>query len=277
MSDHEQPAEDQHEEAVQEALAEHRAQVDQVLPSGDPDKIKHLYVDLGDMLNRAVEGDSEAIPQLSFPEIGPVLGRLAADLGPRVLDAGCGPNPIFSIMLAPSRFMISLDISWSIVRLGVQRAKAAGLVVHGVVGDLEALPFRNGSFDGSVCEDTIEHLPNDRKGASELARVLRPGGRVILGTPNRIRLDVLSERWRDRRAGRRKPASAYYAATSHLREYTWGSLERLVRPFFKIRGRATVGWTGGPRSRLASQLVQKGPLRRLGRMILLDLEKPTGR
>ncbi len=274
MSDQKQPADDQHEEAVQEALAEHRAQVDQVLPSGDPDKIKHLYVDLGDMLNRAVEGDSEAIPQLSFPEIGPVLGRLAADLGPRVLDAGCGPNPIFSIMLAPSRFMVSLDISWSIVRLGVQRAKAVGVTVHGVVGDLEALPFRDGSFDGSVCEDTIEHLPNDRKGASELARVLRPGGRVILGTPNRVRLDVLTARWRDRRAGTRKPPSAYYAATSHLREYTWRSLEKLVRPFFNIRGRATVGWTGGPRSRLASRLVQSGPLRRLGRMILLDLDKP---
>ncbi len=260
-------------DALGEALAEHRAHVDEVLPSGNPEAIKNLYVELGDLLDRAVGGDAEGIPALSFPEIAPVLGELAADLGPRVLDAGCGPNPIFSIMLAPSRFIVSLDISWSIVRLAVQRAKAAGFTVRGVVGDLEALPFRDCAFNGSVCEDTIEHLPDDSKGASELARVLAKGGRVILGTPNRVRLDVLRARWRDRLAGRRKPASAYYAATSHLREYTWRSLERLVQPWFKVRRRATVGWTGGRRSQIATRLVQSGPLRRIGRMILLDLEK----
>jgi len=273
VSDPVDPKAERTGEALNEALAEHRAHVDAVLPSGDPEAIKNLYVELGDLLDRAVAGDPEGIPALSFPEIAPVLTELAADFGPRVLDAGCGPNPIFSIMLARSRFVVSLDISWSIVRLAVQRAKAAGMHVHGVVGDLEALPFRDGSFNGSVCEDTIEHLPDDRKGASELARVLAPGGRVILGTPNKVRLDVLTAKVRDRFSGRRKPASAYYAASSHLREYTWGSLERLTRPWFTVRRRATVGWTGGRRSEIATRIVQSGPLRRLGRMILLDLVK----
>ncbi|MEX0874349.1 MAG: methyltransferase domain-containing protein [Actinomycetota bacterium] len=276
MTDPKNPEHDPAADALGEALAEHRARVDQVLPSGDPGAIKQLYVELGQLLEDAVGSDPGAIPALSFPEIAPVLGGLAADLGPRVLDAGCGPNPIFSIMLAPSRFMVSLDISWSIVRLAVSRAEAAGVKVHGVVGDLEALPFREGVFDGSVCEDTIEHLPDDRSGASELARVLAPGGRVILGTPNRVRLDVLIARWRHRRSGERRPASSYYAATSHLREYTWRSLERLVRPWFNVRQRASVGWTHERYARTASRLVRHWPFRQFGRMVLLDLEKRTG-
>ena len=46
------------------------------------------------------------------------------------------------------------------------------------------------------------------------------GGRMVVATPNRHSLEVVYRKGRDLLRGRRQPASAYYAATSHLREYT---------------------------------------------------------
>jgi hypothetical protein len=88
-----------------------------------------------------------------------------------------------------------------------------------------------------------------------------------------VRLDVLVARWRDRRSGRPRPASHYFAATSHLREYTWKSLERLMRPWFTVRQRGSVGWTEQRYARTTSRLVRHWPFRQFGRMVLLDLEK----
>lgn len=259
-------------ETFGDAIAAHRERVEDVLPGGDPDEIKKLYVELGSLIDAAVEGDASEVPALSFPEIKPVIDAMSADLRGRVLDAGCGPNPIFSIMLArrPENTVLSLDISFEIVRLAVARAEREGVRVLGVVGDVEALPFRASVIDACVCEDTIEHLPDDAKGAEELARVLTPRGRLILGTPNKVRLDVLRAKLRDRLRGHGRPASAYYAASSHLREYTWLTLERVVAPWFTVRGRETVGWSGGPRARLVSSLVRRWPFRWVGRMVILD-------
>lgn len=52
-----------------------------------------------------------------------------------------------------------------------------------VVGDMEALPLRNGSLDGVLCETVLEHVPDGRAAFAELLRVLKPGGRVFLTLP----------------------------------------------------------------------------------------------
>lgn len=270
------------DKGIGDAIKVHQQHTANVLPTGDSREIKKLYVELGELIDEAVHGDADAVPQLSFPEIGPILGAVASDLRGRILDAGCGPNPIFSLMLGRdgTRKMVGFDISHAIVRLAAERAKSEGVAFVGVVGDLEALPFRPNVMDGCICEDTIEHLPDDTQGLREIARVLRPGGRLVLGTPNRIRLDVLWAKAMDTARGKRKDPSEYYAANSHLREYTWGTLERLARPFFSLRRRATVGWGVSSRGRLLSRFIQVPPLRWVGRMLILDLEvrsdsKPT--
>lgn len=51
-----------------------------------------------------------------------------------------------------------------------------------VLGNLSQLPFADGSFDGITCGYVLEHLPNSRDGLAELARVLTPGGRMLLLT-----------------------------------------------------------------------------------------------
>lgn len=263
--------------AIWHAIRAHQGRVDEVLPAGDSASIKGLYKELGELLENAVGTNIEETPVLSFPETGPVVAQAAAGMTGKILDAGCGPNPILSVLLGSDtrRAIVALDISVATVRLAVKRAEAAGVKLRGVVGDVEELPFLDGSFDGCVCEDTIEHLPDDRAGLEELARVLSAKSQLILATPNWRRLEVVHRRLRDALQRRRVPPKAYFAATSHLREYTWRQLSTLASDRYSIRGREVVGWNGGWKARLASALIRFWPLQEFSRMIVLSLE-PKG-
>lgn len=260
--------------AVLEALERHRDQVDRALASGDPAAIKRLYVELGDLLSSAVGEQIDAAPVLSLAETGPTVLALLADIRGLLIDAGCGPNPAVSIALArgSGRRVVAVDLGFGIVRLARAVADRAGVRLPCVVADVEALPFRDGSFAGGVCDDTIEHLPDDRRGVSELARVVATSGRIVVATPNRQGLEVLWRKAADRLRRRRLPREAYYAASSHLREYTWPEFERLLTPVFRVRERAGVGWYGGWKRRLATRLTERPPLRRFSRMLVAACE-----
>lgn len=54
-----------------------------------------------------------------------------------------------------------------------------------VVADVRAIPFGDGSFDAIYSMGTIEHFDETEQAVAEIARVLRPGGRAIIGVPNR--------------------------------------------------------------------------------------------
>ncbi len=254
-------------------LARHQADSPRVIATGDPGAIKALYVDLGDRWWAARSAGAAVAAVLSAPETAPaVLGRLASVRG-LVLDAGCGPNPAVSIGLAgePARTVVAVDIGWGTVCTARATAAGQGLVLLGVAADVERLPFRDGAFDGVVCDDTLEHLPDDVAGAAELARVQRRSGTAVLATPNRHSAAVVMAKGRDRVLGVRKPAASYFCSNSHLREYTWAEFERLVGAAFRVRARVPVGWRDGRKARL-TPLLRLGPLRRLSQMIVLEVE-----
>ena len=58
-------------------------------------------------------------------------------------------------------------------------------VLRSAVGDVRALPFAGGSFDAIYSMGTIEHFDETERAVEEIARVLKPGGRAIVGVPNR--------------------------------------------------------------------------------------------
>jgi SAM-dependent methyltransferase len=58
-------------------------------------------------------------------------------------------------------------------------------LLHGAVGDVRALPFRDASFDAIYSMGTIEHFDETQHAIEEMVRVLKPGGRAIVGVPNR--------------------------------------------------------------------------------------------
>jgi SAM-dependent methyltransferase len=111
-----------------------------------------------------------------------VQGQLPCDA---FLDAGCGDGrylvAIAQSNVAPQR-IVGTDISERILQTA--RAAAAPRDVELVRANLEALPFEDASFDVVLCAQVIEHLLDARAGVSELARVLRRGGALVLTTDN---------------------------------------------------------------------------------------------
>jgi SAM-dependent methyltransferase len=55
----------------------------------------------------------------------------------------------------------------------------------------EALPFADSTFDAVVLADVIEHIPRAELAVAEFARVLRPGGRLVMATPDRAVLETI--------------------------------------------------------------------------------------
>jgi len=101
--------------------------------------------------------------------------------GARVLDIGCGLGAYVRRFSAFTDRACGIDIDAPRVRQGV-RSGLGGLCV----GVSEALPFRDGAFDGVLLNEVIEHVQNDRETLREALRVTRPGGRVLIFAPNRF-------------------------------------------------------------------------------------------
>jgi SAM-dependent methyltransferase len=81
-----------------------------------------------------------------------------------------------------------IDISRPIViqaYTAFDRGPGARHCLRAAVGDVRELPFRDASFDAIYSMGTIEHFDETERAVAEIARVLAPGGRAIIGVPNR--------------------------------------------------------------------------------------------
>jgi SAM-dependent methyltransferase len=116
---------------------------------------------------------------------------LAAELpAERLLDAGCGDGRYLGVLARapePPQQVVATDISERILATAAAtgRRDAPGLPVEFLRANMEQLPFADSHFDLVFSSQVIEHLLDPAAGARELARVLRPGGRLVLSTDNR--------------------------------------------------------------------------------------------
>ena len=96
-----------------------------------------------------------------------------------ILDLGCGTGEMSARLSQGHHQIIGLDIS------PVAMQKFAQRRFPGIVATLEmGIPFQNGSFDLVWCSEVIEHLISPERLLAECFRVLKPGGRLLLSTPN---------------------------------------------------------------------------------------------
>ncbi|MGP4088738.1 class I SAM-dependent methyltransferase [Streptomyces sp. KR55] len=109
---------------------------------------------------------------------------LAAALGTgtaqTVLDIGCGDGTAAATAapLLPGHRIVGVD--WSHDALTRARTR----LPYAVRGELTALPFGTGSADAVLFSEVIEHLVDPDTALEEIRRVLRPGGHLMLSTPN---------------------------------------------------------------------------------------------
>jgi SAM-dependent methyltransferase len=185
------------------------------------------------------------------------LGRRYLANATTVLDLGCGANLDYDRSLVDiGKHPICADFTLNFLRLAPKDVR-----MPLVQADATLLPFADSSFDGVICSETIEHIPRDDSAVSEIARVLRPRGVLLVTVPNLWNASRLLEMVRQRDFTVRM-------MTGHLREYTPRRLRSLLRPYFTIEEwpPVTFGWTGKIGGRI-DWLVRIGILKRLSKSI----------
>src|SRR5512139_1558662 len=148
----------------------------------------------------------------------------------RVLEDGCGVGRYVERLAERGSAVYGLEYDFE----RAVEARTRGQRIVNAAG--EALPFPEESFDLILSHEVLEHVADDRLAAGEMARTLRPGGRLVVFVPNRgypfethgvywrgryhfgniPLVNYLPRRWRDRLA-------------PHARVYSHGDLERLFK------------------------------------------------
>ena len=78
-----------------------------------------------------------------------------------------------------------IDISTPTLLMARREFRERRLPLGGVVADVREIPFRDGAFDAAYSMGTVEHFDETEEALAEIARVMRPGGRAVIGVPNR--------------------------------------------------------------------------------------------
>ena len=127
---------------------------------------------------------------------------------PRILDVGCGS----SYILTAFPQAVAVDVLLHKLRFD------ADMSSRRVNASVFALPFPDGHFDEVICSQVIEHVPAEPVVLDELVRVLRPGGALILGTPD---YGNWQWRWIEWIYARVNPVGY---ADEHITHYTYATL-----------------------------------------------------
>jgi SAM-dependent methyltransferase len=114
-----------------------------------------------------------------------VISLLQPHLGEHILEVGCGTGEELRALLplvGSAGRLVGIDNSQTMVEEARRRSQHTR--IDFVVGDAHALEVQSGTFDAARAARTFQHLEDPRRALAELARVVRPGGRVVLAEPD---------------------------------------------------------------------------------------------
>ena len=109
-------------------------------------------------------------------------------LGKDVLEIGCGTGVHTRLLAQAGAHVTAVDLTPTAVEFTTRRLTQAGLLANVVEADAESLPFADGSFDFVWSWGVIHHSTDTDRVIAEIARVLRPGGRLAFMVYHRTSL-----------------------------------------------------------------------------------------
>jgi ubiquinone/menaquinone biosynthesis C-methylase UbiE len=190
------------------------------MPLDDPETVKAQYAREDNLRAR-----QSLYKEVTGPHPHDVLWQTLVEWSPRrVLEVGGGPGELSERMLKELGAEVSfLDISPRMVELARERG-----VVDAQVGDVQSLPFEDGTFDTVVAAWMLYHVPDIDRGLAEIARVLRPGGVAAIHHADGRNRGVAPSR----RGWRAPMTAALFAAFARERGL---EVERVVRSWGRDR------------------------------------------
>jgi len=132
-------------------------------------KLKRVTANIGDMnLKRRIET---------------IVEKLEPKDSDRILDCGCGDGLFLVAVSETSNCQLyGVDVDKTNLRLAKRYLKEKPVKL--VYGDATKMPFKNEFFDKVYCSEVLEHILDDRKAVSEIKRVLKKGGTLVVTVPN---------------------------------------------------------------------------------------------
>ncbi len=124
------------------------------------------------------EGHDGRFVRCMYPEI---VGQVKELPGKNILDIGCGNGNIIKMLETqrPGHYY-GVDLSSEMIKEAEKRVSKKVVLK---LADVVSLPFADESFDILICNASFHHYEEPEKAISEMNRVLRPGGALILGDP----------------------------------------------------------------------------------------------
>lgn len=145
--------------------------------------------------------ETQRFYEMAFDEI---VRRLDPPAGSTVLDAGCGSCAKSVLLAARGLNVVGTDFSPDALRFAAETVKARGMEDRITLrqADLLNLPFKDGEFRYILCWGVLMHVPDVERAFAELARVLAPGGTLVVSETNMYSVHAVALRALKRVLGR---------------------------------------------------------------------------
>ena len=143
------------------------------------EEYKKLSIDEFTKAAERYESNHAGIYEMCKKDYPDILEELENEPFTSLLDAGCGPAPMISLLSEkyPERNYTGLDLTPAMI----EQAKKKNIPnAEFVVGDCENFPFDENIFDAIICSNSFHHYPNPQGFFDSVKRCLSPGGRLIL-------------------------------------------------------------------------------------------------